>query len=184
MFLKLGIRLLSFLFFLGILISCNDLVKDETVYPKGVRPTRIIRNAHFTVKESGWVKLNLESPLIFEFGNENPAHTIFPKGLRIDYYTKNHPKPGLLEANWAFIIEEKGYYLGKKGVRIINPDGDTLRSKSLQWLKESNEIKTTDTVIITRKNGTFIQANHGLISNSDFTEYTLYKNSGVLTVDP
>ncbi|TDM00486.1 MAG: LPS export ABC transporter periplasmic protein LptC [Flavobacteriaceae bacterium] len=180
-----GIKWFHFFWILGglLFMSCSEIEKDETLSPKRRFPTRIIKKADFTLKDSSKVKMTLKAPIVYEFLEGSTTYMIFPKGLEMSYYDIKNKKPSYLRAKWAKVNEFSGYYQGRKGVLMINATGDTLRTKSLVWQKQTNQIYTTDPVSIRRLDGTFLDSKNGIRSNQEFTRYTLYQNKGELKIE-
>jgi len=142
-------------------------------------PSRSLVNANVIFKDSGFLKINLRSPLIEEYAMIDTPYTKFPKGLEMDFYNKNPDSPGYLRANWALMNEMKGWYEGRGDVVVINEKGDTLKTQKLFWNKKKRSIFTKDTVYIISKEGDSLQANNGLEAKDDLSEYMLFNNQGI-----
>ena len=68
----------------------------------------------------------------------------------------------------------------KNEVIVVNIKGDTLRTESLVWDEKTNKINTTDNVKITTPDE--IIYGEGLESNTAFSEYKIYKITGILSI--
>jgi len=146
-------------------------------------PSRSLIDAHVIYKDSGFIKIDLHSPLIEEYEMLDSPYTLFPKGLHMNYFNKNIDSPGFLKADWARMSETKGYYEGRGNVVVINEKGDTLKTDKLFWNKTERQIFTKDTVYIITKTGDSIQANNGLEAKDDLSEYMLFNNQGIKYYD-
>ena len=171
-------RLLQ-IYFVLFVIGCTQVEDVDLSKRKKDFPSRTLINANVVFKDSGFLKVNLRSPLIEEYAMIDSPYTKFPKGLEMNYYNKNIDSPGYLRANWAVMNEMKGWYEGRGDVLVISEKGDTLKTQKLFWNKNKRQIFTQDTVYIITKTGDSLQANNGLEAKDDLTEYMLFNNQGM-----
>lgn len=164
---------------LAIIWGCTQSPELDMNKKKENLPSRRLVNAHVIFKDSGYLKIDLRSPLIEEYAMIDTPYTVFPKGLEMDFYNKNPDSPGFLRANWALMNEMKGWYEGRGDVMIISEKGDTLKTQKLFWNKQKRLVFTQDTVYIISKLGDSLQANNGLEAKDDLSEYTLFNNKGI-----
>lgn len=167
------------IYFAVFIFSCTQIEDVDLSKRKKDFPSRTLINANVVFKDSGFLKINLRSPLIEEYAMIDTPYTKFPKGLEMDYYNKNIDSPGFLRANWAMMNEMKGWYEGSGDVLVISEKGDTLKTQKLFWNKKKRQIFTQDTVYIITKTGDSLQANNGLEAKDDLTEYMLFNNQGM-----
>lgn len=167
------------IYLLFIAIGCNELNETPNMSDNRDFPSRTLKNAKVVFKDSGFIKIDLRSPLIEEYGMVDTPYTLFPKGINLNYFNKNIDSPGYLRADWVKMIEMKGYYEGRGNVVLISEQGDTLKTDKLFWNSKDRRVYTKDTVYIVTKLGDSIQANNGLEAKDDLTEYTLFNNRGV-----
>lgn len=169
--------LIIYLFF--IVIGCNEFEDKPFSEKERNFPSRTFRNARVTFKDSGFIKVDLKSPLIEEYGMIDSPYTLFPKGIKLNYFNKNIDSPGYLRADWVKMIESKGFYEGRGNVILISEKGDTLKTDKLFWSSKERRVYTQDTVYIVTLTGDSVQANNGLEAKDDLTQYTLFNNQGV-----
>lgn len=171
-------------FLLGIFVwNCTQPETVDLSQKKKDFPSRSLSNAHVIFKDSGFIKIDLRSPLIEEYAMTDSPYTEFPKGLEMDFYNKSIDSPGYLRANWALMNELKGWYEGRGDVLVISEKGDTLKTQKLFWNKNKRLVYTQDTVYLISKTGDSLQANNGLEAKDDLTEYTLFNNQGIKLVE-
>lgn len=166
-------------YFVLVLFACTQTEDVDLSKRKKDFPSRTLVNANVIFKDSGFLKINLRSPLIEEYAMIDTPYTKFPKGLEMDFYNKSLDSPGYLRANWALMNEMKGWYEGRGDVIVINETGDTLKTQKLFWNKKKRSIFTQDTVYIITKDGDSLQANNGLEAKDDLSEYMLFNNQGI-----
>ena len=171
-------RLLPVYFFLFV-FACNQAEDLDLSTRNEEIPSRSLINAHVIFKDSGFLKIDLRSPLIEEFAMTDTPYTKFSKGLEMDFYNKSIDSPGYLRANWAVMNDMKGWYEGRGDVLVINEKGDTLKTQKLFWNKNERRVFTQDTVYIISKSGDSLQANNGLEAKDDLSEYSLFNNRGM-----
>src|SRR5690554_2836991 len=94
-------RIIPF-YFAGLVIACVKLEDVDMDFKKMNFPSRSLTNAHVVFKDSGFIKINLWSPLIEEYAMQDSPFTQFPKGVELNFYTKNLDSPGYLRADWAY----------------------------------------------------------------------------------
>ena len=170
-------------YFVLVLFACTQTEDVDLSKRKKEFPSRSLVNANVIFKDSGFLKINLRSPLIEEYAMIDTPYTKFPKGLEMDFYNKNLDSPGYLRANWALMNELKGWYEGRGDVIVINEKGDTLKTQKLFWNKKKRRIFTQDTVYIISKDGDSLQANNGLEAKDDLSEYMLFNNQGIKYIE-
>lgn len=164
-------------------VACNEKSGEATMNDNRDFPSRTLMNAHVIFKDSGFIKIDLHSPLIEEYAMIDSPYTVFPKGFYMNYFNKNIDSPGYLRADWARMSDVKGFYEGRGNVMVINEKGDTLKTQKLFWNKKQRRIFTKDTVYIIAITGDSIQANNGLEAKDDLSEYTLFNNRGVKFIE-
>lgn len=167
------------IYLVALVVGCTQVEDVDLSKRKKDFPSRTLINANVVFKDSGFLKINLRSPLIEEYAMIDSPYTKFPKGLEMDYYNKNIDSPGFLRANWAIMNEMKGWYEGRGDVLVISEKGDTLKTQKLFWNKKKRQVFTQDTVYIITKTGDSLQANNGLEAKDDLTEYMLFNNQGM-----
>jgi LPS export ABC transporter protein LptC len=175
-------RYLPFIAFI-LVWNCTQPEEVDLSKKKKDFPSRSLTNAHVIFKDSGFIKIDLRSPLIEEFAMIDSPYTLFKKGLEMNFFSKSIDSPGYLRANWALMNELKGWYEGRGDVLVISEKGDTLKTQKLFWNKNKRLVYTQDTVFIISKSGDSLQANNGLEAKDDLSEYTLFNNQGIKLVE-
>lgn len=179
-----GFRRSVFIWVLIGLISCTKTPEELNMEGRDKNlPTRIFQNADVVFKDSGQIKINLLSKLVEEYGSADTPYTVFPKGVELNYYSKNIDSPGYLRADWGKMIEATEWYEGRGNVLLITEDGDTLKTQKLFWNKKLRKIFTEDTVYILTAFGDSLQANNGLEAKDDLSEYKLFNNKGTKRIE-
>ncbi len=136
-----------------------------------------IYNAKFTLKDSGYEKIFVRSPLVEMYDLIDTPFTVFPIGLELNFYKKGEKKPGYLRASYAKIIEKKKWYEARGNVIVVNPDGDSLKTQKLFWNQKTKRIFTPDTTYLIRKDGSYLPSYNGMEASDDFKYFKFFNNN-------
>ena len=162
-----------------VLHSCEEDLTEVNRDKNKNFPSRIIYNSNILQKDSGFVKIRFEAPILEEYEFIDTPYIEAKKGIYLEFYDKKKPEvPGTLKANYAKFIEKKEYYEAKGGVKVTNSEGQTFVMKSIYWDKRNKQMYTKDSVFISDKEGNVFVAANGMVAKDDFTEYTFNNNSG------
>lgn len=137
-------------------------------------------NASIFYTDSAKTKFHLTAPRIENYEGADP-YILFPKGIDIDFYNDSGRINGHLEAEYAIRHLNTKLMEGDNNVRIVNQKGDRLNTEQLFWDENKHKIYTNKFVTI--KTAREILYGNGLISNEDFTQYTITDLRGTIQVD-
>ena len=163
--------------------SCsNDLekIKEISIQSQSNYPIETIKDAEIIYSDSSKVRLTLFAKLMNRYKNDKEYIEI-KDGLRVQFFDANGKKESELLSDYGIIDQENDIMKAQKNVVVRNIYGDILESESLNWNQSTNEIFTEDMVKITTKNE--IIFGEGLVSNQDFTKYSIKKIKGTLSID-
>lgn len=170
--------LAAFIFF-----SC-DIKKSEKKGPLNRNfSDQTIFNAEVIYKDSGIIRMKLNTPLIENFTLIDSPYTLMRKGLEVLFWNHNQEKPNFLKADWAKLQDKNKMYEGRGNVIMINNEGDTLKTEQIYWDNKNRRIFTDKSVSITRLDGTINFSQNGIEASEDFKEFTLKNNSGVIAFE-
>jgi LPS export ABC transporter protein LptC len=133
--------------------------------------------------DRGRLEAIMTAPYIREMPQKAPNKTITyaDSGLRIRFFDERERQKSFLRANWAVLRDYEGTAEARGNVVLINEGGDTLRTEKLFWNRPKKRITTPAFVTITTPEE--IVMGDSLVSNTDFTEYTIYKIRGTIQVN-
>lgn len=172
--------LISFIF---LFTACDRNLEEMDTDAKIDFPDKVIYHAHILHKDSAQIQMDLRSPLIEMYQLVDSPYTLFPKGVDLDFYENNKPKPGYLQANWAKLNDATNLYEGKGNVILVNDEGDSLKTEHLFWNRVEKRVYTTKEVFLISKNGDSLHARNGLEATDNLDRYTLFNNQGFMWVD-
>ena len=104
----------------------------------------------------------------------------FKEGLKVQFFDINGKKESELNSDYA-IIDENELMVVENNVVVRNINGDILETEKLNWNKQKEEIFTDEFVKISTKNEVIF--GEGLISNQNFSKYTIKKIKGVIKIN-
>ena len=177
-FLTASLMLLGVLF----LVSCNHKPEEikqlaEIEKKMGVEQAT---NIEITYADSAVLKAKIKAPLMERFANDANPYMEMKKGLKADFYDKDHTIESTLKANYGISYETTKIIRLKDGVHIVNSKGEELSSEELFWDQNKQKIYTEKYVTIKRVNE--IIYGDGFESNENFTKYKILKPKGRVNI--
>jgi len=175
--LKILITYCLFPFFLCLLTSCDEdkkVVKKEAY--KG--PISEVYGIDMTYSDSARLVVRMTTDVQLTMASEDK---IFPKEIRIFFFDKFGNNTTKLRGDSARFIRSKNLYRVMGRVQIDNQiKHELLETPELFWNPETKKIYTDKHVDI--KTPDQVLHGMGMDSNQDFTDYTIRKVTGVVSV--
>jgi LPS export ABC transporter protein LptC len=137
-------------------------------------------NIQITYADSAVLKAKIKAPLMERFANDANPYMEMKKGLRADFYNKDHIVESTLKANYGISYETTKIIHLKKDVHIVNLKGEELSSEELFWDQNKQKIYTEKYVTIKRSNE--IIYGDGFESNENFTKYKILHPTGRVNI--
>lgn len=157
-----------------LLFSCGNNIKDvQTVNATKETPDESMNGVTMVYTDNGVQRAIVKTPLVYSYGTQL-GRKEFPKGLKVDFYTKEGIKESYLESGHAIFNEQTKQFILEKHVHMINfKRQDTLDTEYLIWKQDSGLVATDRQVWIHGIKGT-MTGNH-FKARENFTKYT-WKN--------
>jgi len=130
--------------------------------------------------DSAILKAIIQTPVMVRYPQKKEPYTEMPKGLNAKFYDKEGGLDSRLSANYGINYEDKKIIELRDSVRVINKQGEELKSEELFWDQEKKIIYTNKFVKIVR-DGEEIRGD-GFESNENFTKYKILKPTGRVKV--
>jgi LPS export ABC transporter protein LptC len=165
------------------LFSCsNDLetIKEISIQNQSVFPVETIKDCEIIYSDSSKVRVLLSATIMNRFNHEK-KYVEIEDGLKVQFFDESGKKESELLSDYAIIDEENDVMQAQKNVVVRNVNGDVLESETLNWSQEKQEIFTDDFIKITTANEVIF--GQGLVSNQNFTKYTIKKIKGTISID-
>jgi LPS export ABC transporter protein LptC len=173
-------------FYLSIFIGVATLTmacdKDEVYHNKTNKYTgAIIQFDTVTTlySEDAKIKIKIQAPTQQVFDNNN---VLYPNGLQINMYNELGEKTTVMVADTGKYDYATQHYTGIGNVKVTNlTQRQTLYTDEITWQQNRREIFTEKPIkIITEKEQL---TGVGLISNEEFSQYTIKKPTGVFSLE-
>ncbi|MEC8610201.1 MAG: LPS export ABC transporter periplasmic protein LptC [Bacteroidota bacterium] len=177
-----GLRiLLTFSAF--ILVACsNDLekIREISIQNEEVYPLETIKDCEIIYSDSAQVRVILNANEMNRYASEK-NYIEFKNGLKVQFFNFEGKKQSEMQSNYAIIDEENNIMQAQQSVVLRNVEGSRLESEILNWNQEKKQIYTDDFVKIISKNEVIY--GKGLVSNEDFSKYTIKQIRGTITIE-
>lgn len=148
---------------------------DEENPPKAISTdVQIVRS------DSGNVQMILNTPLRKDYMTDRENYSILPEGLTAYFFNHYQDTTTVMTANYAILYFKEEVYLIQDSVKVVNREGDILRTQSLTWNNQLKTLYTLDYVEIER-NGRVLYGD-GLRANEDFSNYEILTPKGSIAV--
>ena len=159
--------------------SCSeDIEKTDTVANPDSLPQIVMEGAEILFSDSAEVKMRLNAPTIIDNTREDSAYTEFPDGIKANFFNKQQESKSSIRADYAAYREETELWEYKGNVKLVNEQGDVLKTEHLFANRKEEKIYSEEYVSITSPDGTEINGAGGFESNLRFTEYRFTDVSG------
>lgn len=166
------------LFFIVATFFCCESKKGVLNQETYEGPSVAMDSIDMKISDSTITKIRLEAPKQYVYENDDRD---FPDGIFLTFYDKNENISSTLEANTGYYFSDEDYYKAEGDVRMISIlDRNELRTELLNWNPEEQRIYT-DRFVTIKTDGEVLKG-EGLESNEDFSEYTILKPTGVMSV--
>lgn len=170
---------MGFAIFFSMVISCEE---DLTIVNNNQStnfPSQIINNAKIIQRDSGFVTLRANAPIIEKYEYVDSPYVVAKRGIEIKFYDKKKPDvPGKITAKYAHINEKRQFYQARGNVKILTNEGQSFAMQTVFWDQKNKKIYTKDSVFVTDKDGSTLIGANGMTAKDDFSEYTFFNNSG------
>jgi len=143
-------------------------------------PSVAMDSIDMKISDSTVTKVRLKAPKQYVYENEDRD---FPDGIHLTFYDKEGKISSTLEANTGYYFSKEDYYKAEGNVKMISLiDQNELNTELLNWAPKDQRIYT-DKFVTIKTDGEVLKG-EGLEANEDFSEYTILKPTGVMSVGP
>ena len=162
--------------------SCknDNIEKIQVLTASDNLPLEVGTNIILNYTDSGLVKAKVFAPMLERYDNEKSNQSIMKKGITAYFYNKDKKITSYIKSKYAIRNDRLRTMTVKNEVIVVNIKGDTLRTESLVWDEKTNKINTSDNVKISTPDE--IIYGEGLESNTAFSEYKIFKITGILSI--
>lgn len=163
--------------------SCkNDLETIRSLTYTDTLPLESARDIRVIYSESGKVQAVLTSPLMNKY-EEEKSLMIFPDGFEVVFFDSIGSTKSTITARYGKIDENEQIMEARSNVVVVNREKDEqLDTEQLVWDQKKNIIYSNEFVKITTADEVIF--GDGLVSDQDFSSYTIKNPTGEFKVDP
>lgn len=167
---------------LAMLASCGgeDVERVKVMTDRRNLPLETGKNMVINYTDSGYVKSRIFAPLMERYANEERNEMVMPQGLTAYFLNRNKKVESYLKAKYAVRNDRERKTVARNDVILVNNKGDTLRTELLNWDEVTQKIYTDKFIRITTPDQ--IIMGDGLESNTEFTEYKIFKIRGTISL--
>jgi LPS export ABC transporter protein LptC len=176
---KAGIAALAMFF-----LACeNDpqAVRDLNIVDN--EPLEYQENVRMVYTDSAVLRFEMLAPIAANYPEreDNEPYTEFPEGIDVVFFDNFGEPESSVKANYAIRFPRRNQWEAKGDVVVIGKTGEKLNTEHLIW-DERREIIYSDE-FVTINTGSEIFMGEGFEADQGFTQYTIKKIVGELSID-
>jgi len=173
--------ILTFSIITSILACKNDNIeKIQVLTASDNLPIEVGTNILLNYTDSGLVKAKVFAPTLERYDNDKSNQSIMKKGITAYFYNNQKKITSYIKSKYAIRDDRARTMTVKNDVIVVNIKGDTLRTELLIWDEKTNKINTNEAVKITTPDE--IIYGDGLESNTEFSQYKIFKIKGIISL--
>ncbi|RYY38210.1 MAG: LPS export ABC transporter periplasmic protein LptC [Chitinophagaceae bacterium] len=155
-------------------------MQQITDLSKKVEQVEEARQVRTLFSQGGRLKAILKAPLMLRTIGDSVVME-FPNTLHVDFYDSLSKVESYLDARYARYIENRALVLLRDSVRVINRNGDTLKTQELWWDQNARKFYTDSMVNIVQRDKR-IRGGKGLEAAQDMSWYLIKYPVGTVLV--
>ncbi|MDD2562669.1 MAG: LPS export ABC transporter periplasmic protein LptC [Salinivirgaceae bacterium] len=162
--------------------SCTDKIDEMRSVPNIVDlPSMTAENMDMYHSQYGKVNLHVVAKTVNLFSMIEQPKTEFPNGILVEFFDENMKITSYLSANEAVYYEKELRWEASGNVEAKNAEGTIFNTEFLEWDENSEEIKSDKSIRVTDNDGIIV--GRGFRAKQDFTDWKIYKTTGVFNVN-
>ncbi len=165
---------------LAISCSMDDADKVKVMTDRRNMPLETGKNMVIHYTDSGYIKAKIFAPVMERYANEERNETVMKQGMTAYFLNKNKKVESYLKSKYAIRQDRERKMVASDDVILVNNKGDTLRTELLTWDESTQKIYTDKFIRITTPEQIIL--GDGLESNTEFTEYKIFKIRGTVSL--
>jgi LPS export ABC transporter protein LptC len=158
----------------------NDLETINRVGSKNTLPVETGKNVFVNYTDSGFPRARIFAPLMERYATDDKNYTEMRGGITAYFFNRQHKVDSYLKSKYAIRYDRERKTVVRNDVVLVNNKGDTLNTEELTWNEVTQRINTDKYVRITTPDE--IIMGDGLESNTEFTQYRIFKIRGTISL--
>ena len=140
-----------------------------------------VENVTINYTDSAVLRATINAPVMIRYPERDEPYTEMPEGLLAKFFKPDGTEDSRLSAAYGINYESKKLIKLTDSVRVVNKEGEELKSEELFWDQKKKKIYTNKFVRIIR-NGETLRGD-GFESNENFTKYRILRPAGPVSID-
>lgn len=169
----------AFLFVLVAAVSCENDMEAIMNLDKKAAAVEEGKDITTLYSQVGHVKAKLTAPTMLRH-LQVPIYVEFDHGLKVLFFNDTLHVESTLTARYGKYYENDANFFLKDHVVVINKKGERLDCEELNWDSKKQQFYSNTAVRISTPTDTLYGT--GLISNQDFSDYTILHPSGPFVI--
>ncbi len=163
--------------------ACSGKDKDlaEAITERDSLPTMRTLGVETLISDSGITRYKIIAEEWEIYDKKNPPYWSFEKGVYMEKFDTLFRIDASIKADTAYYYEKKKVWELRSNVHIRSLQGDKFDTELLFWDERSQKIYSDKYIRIEQEDK--IITGYGFESNQQLTEYQIYNNTGVFTVE-
>jgi LPS export ABC transporter protein LptC len=157
----------------------NDITKVKSMFDEQSAQIETADSVTFTYKEGAYKRAIITGNTIQRY-TKSQNKIVFPNGLLVKFYQELN-LISVLKANYAENDDTKQLIQISGNVYMENHKNEILETDSLTWNMQTKKVYTNQSIKI--KTPDNIIKGIGFIADEDFSNYTIRKVTGIVSVD-
>lgn len=129
----------------------------------------------------GVVKLNVKAHKANIYSFREEPETEFPEGIHVEFFDDQRNVTSYFTADRAIYHEKQAQWEGFGNIEAKNIEGTIFNTEYLIWDEASGEIRSDRFVKVTDTDG--VITGTGFRARQDFTDWHIYKTTGMFKID-
>ena len=163
--------------------SCSGRKKElgEAITERDSLPVMDTRGVTTLVSDSGVIRYRVNAEEWKVYDRKSPSYWAFEKGLYLEKFDTLFRVDASIKADTAYYYERKKLWELRGNVHIQSQRGDRFDTELMFWDQDKEKIYSDRFIRIEQPER--ILTGYGFESNQEMTEYQIFNNTGIFTVE-
>ncbi len=163
--------------------ACSGKGKDlaDAISENDTLPSMQSMGVNTLISDSGVARYKIITEEWSIFDKKNPPYWAFEKGVYLEKFDSLFQIDASIKADTAYYFEKKKLWELKGNVKIQNQTGDKFDTQQLFWDEKEKKIYSDKFIQIEQEDK--IITGYGFESNQELTEYQIFNNTGIFTIE-
>jgi LPS export ABC transporter protein LptC len=133
------------------------------------------------ISDSGYIRYKMVAEEWDIYDKLDPSYWAFEKGIYLEKFDTLLHKDATIKADTAYYYDQKKLWELRGKVHIQNQKGDKFDTELLYWDEKREKVYSDKFIRIEQEDK--MLTGYGFESNQQLTDYTIYNNTGIFTVE-